>query len=99
GSEHAANLLHQLVHTKRFGDIRNAALLQKVPGLRGQHIAGDKEKLVLQRILGADQRAVKLSAVETRHFHVADGEIEILVGGEALGFASAYDGLHLETLV
>src|SRR5258708_34453345 len=48
--------------------------LQKVAGTRGENVSGNKKKALVERILGANQRHIKVFPIEFGHFHIANGE-------------------------
>ena len=48
--------------------------LQKLPGMRGENVSGDKQETFAKGILGQGQGLVKVLAIEFGHFHIADGQ-------------------------
>jgi len=73
--------------------------LQKIAGMRGEHVSGDEQETLSKRIFGAHQGPVEMFAIEFGHFHVADGQRVILPGRAIQRFAGVEKDVDAQSLV
>ncbi len=73
-----ADSLLQLIHQKRFCQVRQAAGLQEFQRARPHRVSGNKQKFVLHGIRPAHQRAIQARPIHIRHLQIANHQRIVL---------------------
>src|ERR1700738_4359913 len=79
--------------------MRQLVAFQKFVGVRGDHVAGDKQKSFPQWIPGADQGLVEMLAIEFWHLHIANHKVVGFAFRAAESFPSVQQNVDLQSFV
>jgi hypothetical protein len=99
GLKDRSYFFREFLDPKRFRHMRQVIAVQKIARVRSENVSGDEEEPIAKRILGAGESLVEMLAIELGHFHIANSQRVVFVGGAVERFAGVEEDVNAQALV